>query len=143
MAGNEQATSRRGLTRSTVYFLIAAGVLTLGALSVGISDNPPGIALLYGAGLMAVLAVAHRWRQPKHFGVLFVGAIVSFFVMAMIHNFAEVGADRIAHLPNLAIVLSGLSVVGFIAAVIVCPMAGAVGAVGWVATAGRHLRKST
>ncbi len=141
MPEKQEATPRRGSRKSTAFFLIATGILTLAALVVGVSDNPPGIALLYSAGLMSVLAIAHRWRQPRRFGILFLGAIVSFFIMAMLHNFAEVGADRISHLPGLAVVLSGISVIGFVAAVIVCPMAGAVGAVGMVATAGRQLRK--
>ncbi|MBT8396091.1 MAG: hypothetical protein HKO65_03800 [Gemmatimonadetes bacterium] len=129
--------------KSTVYFLLAAGILTLAASLVGISDSPPGIALLYGAGLMSVLAVVHRWKQPKRFGILFLGSVAAFFIMVIVHNFAEVGADRISHLPALAVVLSGLSVVGFVIAVIVCPMAGVVGALGWVATAGRQIRNGT
>jgi hypothetical protein len=60
---------------------------------------------------------------------------VGFFLMAVIHNFAEVGAERIPNLPVLAFLLTAISVVGFMAAVIVCPAAWVVGFLGWVATA--------
>jgi hypothetical protein len=118
--------------RITVWLLGATGVLTAAALAVGIADNPPGIVLLYGAGLTLVLALTHGWRSSKKFGLLFLGAIVSFFVLAAVHNFAEVGAHRIVDIPVIPLVLTVISVVGFIAAVILCPVAGLVGAVGWV-----------
>jgi len=101
---------------------------------VGISDNLPGIALLYGAGLTLVLAVTHRWKNPRKYGLLLLGGVVGFFVLAAIHNFAEVGADRIAPVPVIPMILSAISVVGFLAALIVCPMACLVGAVGGVVT---------
>jgi hypothetical protein len=101
---------------------------------VGISDNPPGIALLYAAGVCLVLAVAHRWRSPRKFGLLMGGSVIAFFVMVVIHNFAEVGAERIAHLPAIAVPLSAISVLGFILAVIICPAAVAIGLIGMSTT---------
>ena len=120
------------LHRSTIWFLIAAVILTIAASLVGIADNLPGIALLYSAGLALVLAVSHRWKRPDRFGFLFLAAVVGFFVMVVVHNFAEVGADRLSHLPALALLLSAFSVVGFITAVIICPVAGVVGVLGFV-----------
>jgi hypothetical protein len=110
---------------------------------VGIADNPPGIALLYGAGLTGVLAIAHRWRSPSKFGYLLAAAIVGFFVTALVHNFAEVGAESLTHLPLLAFLLTAVSIVGFFTAVIVCPAAGLVGLVGWAATVGRKPTQTT
>ena len=69
------------------------------------------------------------------------GAVAGFFVLAVVHNFAEVGADRIADIPVVPQVLTVISVAGFLAAVIVCPMAGIVGAVGWVVNLGRDSRR--
>jgi len=131
-----QAENNAGfrLRKTTLWFLMAAVVLTGAASLVGIADNLPGIALLYSAGLALVLAVAHRWKSPHRFGFLILGAVVGFILMVVVHNFAEVGADRLSHLPALAFILSAFSVVGFILAVIVCPVAGAVGALGFVAT---------
>ena len=59
-------------------------------------------------GVGAGLAVTHRWRSPIRFAYLLAGAVIGFFVMAAIHNFAEVGAERISHLPVLAYPLSAV-----------------------------------
>jgi hypothetical protein len=117
-----------------MWFLGATVILVVAAALVGIADNPPGVALLYLAGLSGVLAVAHRWKTPKKFGFLLLMAVLGFFIMVVVHNFAEVGAEKIPHLPVLAFLLTAVSVIGFLAAVIVCPMAGLVGFFGWMAT---------
>lgn len=142
MTANDESPGRLKPKRSTRYFLAATVVLVIAASLVGIADNPPGIVLLYGAGLTGVLAIAHRWRSPDKFGYLLAAAIVGFFVMAIAHNFAEVGAEQVTHLPVLAFLLTAVSVIGFLAAVIVCPAAGVVGLVGWVATLGRKDQQS-
>jgi hypothetical protein len=122
----------------TLWFLIATVLLTSAAFIVGIADNPPGILLLYGAGLTLILAITHRWRTPERFGFLLLGALLGFFIMVVVHNFAEVGAERIAHIPVLAPLLSAVSVIGFFMAVIVCPAAGMVGAIGSMITLARR-----
>jgi hypothetical protein len=119
---------------STLALLAASILLTLGALWVGVSDNPPGIILLYGAGLTFLLAATHRWRDPRKFWKLFLGCVVGFVLFVAIHNFSEVGAERIAHLTLLAWMLSAISVIFFILAVILCPVGAVLGAVGGVVT---------
>lgn len=135
--------SNPGTRTTTLWLLGAAVILAAAALLVGISDNPPGIVLLYLAGLAMVLAGTHRWRSRKKFGLLFIGAVIGFFVLGVVHNFAEVGAHRIADLPVIPLILSGISVAGFLAALILCPMAGLVGALGWVVNPGRGDREVT
>ncbi len=134
MVTKSSPTSRLRHHSSTLWLLGATVVLAVAASLVGISDNLPGAVLLYGAGLTFALAIAHRWRTPRKFGLLLLASVVGFFILVVIHNFAEVGADRISNLPALAFVLSAISVIGFIAAVIVCPMTGLVGAIGCLAT---------
>lgn len=134
MSKQSQLFSRFKPRGSTLGFLAATAILTLAASLVGIADNPPGILLLYGAGICLVLAIAHRWRSPDKFGFLLIGSVIGFFFMAVIHNFAEVGAEKIAHLPVIALFLSAISVIGFITAVIVCPAAVAVGLIGFSAS---------
>ncbi len=129
--------------RTTAWLMGATAVLTIAALAVGISDNPPGIALLYAAGLTLVLSVTHRWSGSKNFARLLLGAVIGFFLLVAIHNFAEVGAERIPQVPLIPLVLTAISVVAFLAAVIVCPMAGLVGAVGWVANLRRGSGEGT
>jgi hypothetical protein len=57
----------------TLGLLALTAVLTTAALIVGFSDNPPGIALLYAAGVTLVLAGTHHWRSPRRFGLLLIG----------------------------------------------------------------------
>lgn len=133
MSDKQPTPPRAG--RTTIGLLAAAAALTVAALGVGVSDNPPGIALLYGAGLTLVLAFSHRWRNPRSFVILLLVSVAGFFLTAVIHNFAEVGAQRIPDLPALAAILSGISVVGFILAVVICPAGCVVGAVGGLVTA--------
>ena len=67
--------------------LVAIGCVALaGALLVGISDNPPGLALLYGAAICLILAAVCRWRRPKSFLLLFALSGVGFVVFAVLHN---------------------------------------------------------
>jgi hypothetical protein len=143
MATKKDPRGDHRLRNRTLGFLAATAVLTAAALVVGISDNPPGIILLYGAGLTLVLSLTHRWRRPDRFGLLLLGSVIGFVLMGVLHNFAEVGAHRIPHLPILALLLSGVSVVGFIAAVIVCPVAGAVGLIGFARFAGEWKGRRT
>ena len=134
MAKRTTSSRRWTPSKGTVTLLLVTAVLTAAALWVGISDNPPGIALLYGAGATLVLAGTHQWRNPKSFVVLLGASAIGFVLSVLIHNFSEVGAERIAHLPVLAAVLTAISVVSFFLAVIVCPMGGLVGTVGGIAT---------
>ena len=140
MPSNGDSASRKKVQGGTLWLLAATGILAGAGALVGIPDNPPGIILLYCSGLTLVLAFAHRWKSPDRFLGLFMGSILGFFVFVFAHNFAEVGADRIPHLPFLAFILSAVSVIGFFAAVIVCPVAGAVGLLGWVSKLDKKAR---
>jgi hypothetical protein len=133
----DQNDSRSASRKTTLWLLGGTVVLTVAALWVGISDNPPGIVLLYLAGLALVLAGTHRWKSSRKFGRLFLAALLAFFILAVVHNFTEVGAERIAHIPVLSWPLMAVAVVSFLAAIIVCPMACLVGAVGWIVNLGR------
>ena len=128
-------------TPVTLSLLALTAALTLLAIKVGVADNPPGIALLYGGGISLVLAGTHRWRSPKRFGTLLVASAAGFVLNVLVHNFSEVGAEMIAHLPVLAGMLWGISIVTFVLAVIVCPMGGLVGAVGGIITSVIHFRR--
>ena len=101
-------------------------------LAVGIPDNPPGILLSYLSSLALVLAVTHRWKDPRRFGILFLACAVGFVVLVVIHNFSEVGSEMISHIPVLAVSLSTVSVISFLLALFVCPWGCVVGAIGGI-----------
>ena len=54
----------------TVILVVLATVSAVGAILVGIDDNPPGVALAMLAGSILVTAFVHHWRSPKRFLVL-------------------------------------------------------------------------
>jgi hypothetical protein len=139
----ERTTNRRRWkpTPATLALLVLTAALTVMAAVVGVADNPPGIALLYAGGVTLILAGTHRWRSPKRFGTLLVVSAVGFVLNVLVHNFSEVGAEMIAHLPVLASMLMGISIVTFFLAVIVCPVGGLVGAVGGIVTSVIRLRR--
>ena len=132
MSTSDQSPTRLRIRKTTFGFLGAAVVLAAAGLIVGISDNPPGIILLYLSSLALVLAVTHGWKDPRRFGVLFLSCVVGFVVLVVIHNFSEVGADRISHMPVLAVALSAVSVISFLLALFVCPWGCVVGAIGGI-----------
>ena len=65
--------------RTAQWILIAAGLLAGAAsLLVGVSDNPPGILLLY-AGLTCLAgAWVWNWRSPREFWKLLLISLAGF-----------------------------------------------------------------
>jgi hypothetical protein len=119
--------------------LIVIGCVALVcALIVGISDNAPGIALLYGAMICLVLAAVCRWQRPKSFLLLFVVSALGFVVFAVLHNVLY-GLGQLTDLGWLKAILELLHVTAFLIALLVCPAGVVVGFLGWiVAFAGRR-----
>jgi hypothetical protein len=129
--------SRLGV-RST---LVALGSLaTAGALLVGISDNPPGIALLYGGMVCLVLAAVCRWQRPKSFLLLLAFSALGFVVFAILHNLLYALGEMTA-LAWLKALLGALHATAFLIALLLCPVGVLVGLVGWVAAVFRSRRE--
>ena len=122
--------------------LVAIGCVALaGALFVGISDNPPGLALLYGAAICLILAAVCGWRRPKSFLLLFALSGVGFVVFAVLHNlFYAVGVSTT--IPWVQSLMEGLHVSAFLIALMLCPAGILVGLVGWIAMLIRARRES-
>jgi hypothetical protein len=114
----------------TAGFVVTGCVLAAAALLVGISDNPPGIALCYAASIAGVLAIAHRWRRPRRFLLLAAGALAGGVILAVLHNFPEVLGERMAEVPVVGSALGFIGAVFFLLALLVAPAAIAVGLVG-------------
>jgi hypothetical protein len=132
-----QCGSRR---RLTTLLLLALGIVALvAALLVGIADNPPGLALLYAAVTLFLLALVHHWRTVRRFLVLLIASLLGFPVTAILHNLFYALAELAAELEGLAQVLGFLEVLFFMIAVVVCPPGIVVGAVGAVVLGIRHL----
>ena len=126
----------------TVVFLAIAAALAAAAGLVGISDNPPGILLAYGAAAALVLAFVHPWRTSRQFRYLLYGSFLGFLVFAVAHNLFEVVAGKMGGPGFVVAVLQGIQVAAFLIAVLVCPPALVIGAVGAVVMAIRNRRRA-
>jgi len=122
--------------------LVAIGCVALaGALIVGIDDNPPGLALIYGAAICLILAAVCRWRRPKSFLLLFALSGVGFVVFAVLHNvFYAIGEST--EIPWVQSLMEGLHVGAFLIALLLCPAGILVGLVGWIVSLIRTRRES-
>jgi hypothetical protein len=127
----EALSSPRG-RRVTVLLLVIAGVLAAAAAIVGISDNPPGIFLLYAGAFALVLAFVHPWRTSRQFRYLLYASVLGFVVFAVVHNVFEVVAGRMGGPGFVVAILQGTQVAAFLIALLICPPAFIIGVVGEV-----------
>ena len=113
--------SRKGL------FILAAifCALVIGAILVGVSDNVPGIVLLYLAITVPFIALTRNWQSVKRFLILLGTSFVGFFVFVLLHNviYGLVYVEMLNR-PDLD------EPFFFIMAIFVCPIGFLVGAVG-------------
>ena len=124
----------------TVVFMAIAAVLAAAAGIVGISDNPPGILMLYAGAFALVLAFVHPWRTSRQFRYLLYASVLGLVVFAVVHNVFEVVAGRMGGPGFVVAVLQGIQVAAFLIAILICPPALVIGAVGGVAMAIRNRR---
>ena len=122
------STSR---SRTLTFVLLAiCCVLAIGAIVVGISDNPPGIFLAYGAVTAFILAFVHPWRTAKQFRLFLYASVLSLVIFGILHNVFEGVANTIEDMGTLQILLQGLGVTAFLIAVLICHPAILIGTVG-------------
>lgn len=119
----------------TVGMLALCGVLVVAGLLVGVSDNPPGIALCGMAAVALILAFAHRLRTWQRMLVLAGGSLVGFPVFAALHNLFYAFGQGVGDLAIVRPVLEFLHALFFIVAVLVCPPGVLVGLLGAVVQA--------
>ena len=125
----ESAQGRR--KRKEVFIL--AGIfcaLVVSAIVVGVSDNIPGIVLCYVATIVLVVASTRTWRKTKRFLILMVASVVGFFIFVFLHNAFYALAMLTNHIAALTYLMEAFHIVFFIIAVLLCPAAFLVGAVG-------------
>ena len=73
--------------KTTQWILFAAGVLTGAiALVIGVSDNLPGIILLYVGLTCLAGAWVWNWPSPREFWILLLISLVAFPVGVVLHN---------------------------------------------------------
>jgi hypothetical protein len=128
--------------RTTGVLLVTGCVSLIAAAFVGVSDNPPGIALCYLGVTLIVLAIVHRWRSAKKFLLLMGGSLIGGLLSVLLHNFLYALAQLSVEYAVLRYPLEFLHGLFFIIAVLVSPPAILIGALGsivlciWGSTSG-------
>ena len=125
--------TRRQRTRTLIFLLISC-ISAVGAVVVGIDDNPLGIGLAFSAVAGLILALVHPWRAAKQFGGLLLASVIGFFVFVVLHNAFDALAVQAENMSLIRSMLQGISVVTFFLAVLVCPVAVFIGAIGAIVT---------
>jgi hypothetical protein len=123
-------------------FLAICCVSATAAGVVGISDNPPGILLAFGAAATFILAFVHPWRTARQFRRLLYASLLGLVIFGILHNVFEAVASKAASGGALQSLLQVLGVAAFLLAVLVCPPAVLVGAVGSLVMFIRNRRRS-
>jgi nitrogen fixation/metabolism regulation signal transduction histidine kinase len=117
--------------RTTRVALLAIFLASLaGALFIGVADNPPGIVLLYVASAAFILTFVHTWRDSKRFVILLIASLVGLIVFAVLHNVFYGLADATADNGLLHHLMTALSVLFFLLAILVCPPGILIGGIG-------------
>lgn len=124
--------------KRSVIFLALCAVLGIAAVVVGIDDNPPGLALAFLAACALMLAFVHHLRTPRQFLLLLAGAFGVFIVSVVLHNLFEGLATYWLGSGAAANLFGGAGAGLFLLAVLVCPAAMLVGAVGALVAAIRR-----
>ena len=115
------------------WLLVIGGIAVVGAFVVGIDDNLPGIAILYGGLICLTLAAVYRWRRPQSFLKLFALSGLGFFVFAVLHNLLY-AVGKSTSIGWIQAVMEGLHVAAFMIAILLCPVGVLVGLIGWITT---------
>lgn len=126
----------------TALLLVFGGGALIAAFLIGVSDNLPGLALVYAAVTAFLLAWAHTWRSLKRFLVLLGLSLLGFPLAVVLHNLFYALAELAAEFAGLAWVLGMLEVAFFLVAILVCPPGILVGAVGSVVLAIHRFRQN-
>jgi len=116
------------------WILIALAIgMGITAALIGISDNLPGIILIYLSLTCLAVSWVWSWHSPREFWILLGLALLSFPVGVFLHNMLYALGTVVNNIPILAGLIEFLEVIFFLFAVIVA------GLVGIVALAGDFL----
>jgi multidrug transporter EmrE-like cation transporter len=125
----KELTSSHNMIGSLIL-LVACCMFAFAASGVGISDNPPGIALAYLSAIALVLAFVHPWRTSKQFRYLIYASGIGLVLFGVLHNVFEGIASNLGETNLVYGLLNGAGGAFFLIAILVCPSALLVGVVG-------------
>jgi len=126
--------------KTAQWILIAAALLTgVTAFLVGVSDNPPGIALLYLALTCLAAAWVWNWRVPRDFWILLLISLGAFPIGVILHNLLYALGMMVNEGKVLLGLLEFLEVLFFLVAVMAVGPTALVALVGGIYTSWRGM----
>ena len=125
---------RHSRLRLQLGLLAAAAALLVGAIAVGVADNPPGILLAFASSVALVLACAVTLRTRRHFELLLLWSLVAMVGAGVLHGAFEAAAST-AGAAWLKAAGEAVGAALFLAAILLCPAGVVVGVAGIVVKA--------
>lgn len=126
------------------WILLVAGLLSgVGSAILGVSDNPPGIALLYIC--LACLAGAWVWNWPsaQEFWQLLIASLAAFPVAGILHNLLYALGTVVQGIPVIYELVGFLGVFFFLVAVMAAPPAAVVALLGGISVSWQGMSRLT
>ena len=130
--------------KTAQWVLITVGLLAgTGALLIGVSDNPPGILLLY-AGLSCLAgAWVWNWRSPRDFWILLLLSLAGFPVGVVMHNLLFALGTVVSEIRFLFWIVEVISTFFFLVAVMAVGPTALVALVGGIYTSWQGMSRLT
>ena len=118
--------------RTLIPYILAATVLIVIAFIIGISDNLPGIILIYIGIFILVYGLTHQWKESKKFRKLLIASIIGFFVFTILHNLFYGISKEFEDVSIVRNLSNWLGAASFIISVLICPVTIVIGLWGWI-----------
>ncbi len=126
--------------KTAQWILITAALVNgLTAFTLGVADNPPGIALLYLALTCLAAAWVWNWTAPRDFWILLGISLAAFPVGVIAHNLFYALGTLVSEIKVLAGLLTFLKGFFFLIAVVAVGPAALVSLVGGIYTSWRGM----
>jgi hypothetical protein len=119
--------------RNRTFILLGiSAVLVTAATIVGISDNPPGLIMMYLSAVSFVAAFVHPWKASKQFQRLLYASGLGVVVFVILHLLSENLASTIDATGLGDDLLAGAGAAFFVLGTVLFPAGFLIGAVGAV-----------
>lgn len=126
------------------WVLLGAGLVSgVGSLVLGVSDNPPGIMLLYFALTCLAGAWVWNWPSPRDFWLLLIAALAAFPVGAILHNLLYALGTMLDQIPVIRELAGFLGVFFFLVAVMAAAPAALVALLGGIIVSWQGMDRRT
>lgn len=113
------------------------------ALLIGVSDNLPGIGLLYLALVCLAGAWIWNWRSPREYWMLLIISLAAFPIGAILHNLFDALGTKAGQIPVIGQLVGFLGAFFFLAAVVAAAPVGLAALIGGITASWKGLDRLT